>query len=92
MSDPKKPGRPAKSGAALSPAQRVKQCRDRAHEAALVASENVPGATTTALLGNLQRQIKLIDTDPAHAPTARDIAGEVMAELCKRFQITITLR
>ncbi len=50
------------------------------------------GATTKALLGNLARQIKLIDTDTDHAPVARDVAASVMAELCNRYRITLPLQ
>ncbi len=93
MSDtPKRAGRPAKGGTALTPAQRVKQSRARAYTAMLQATDNLQGATTQALLGNLQRQIKLIDTKPDHADVARDVAGMVMLELCNRYKITLTLQ
>lgn len=84
---PKKPGRPAKYGHPLTPAQRVKQSRERAFEAGLVAGENPVVASTTALLAGLARQIKLIDTDPGHAPVARDIAAQLIVELCGRYEI-----
>lgn len=83
----KKPGRPAKYGNAMTANQRVKESRERAYIAMLQVTDDLPGATTTALLGNLARQIKLIETQPDHAPVARDIAREVMAELRKRYEI-----
>ena len=87
METAKKPGRPAKYSTAMSPNQRVRESRERAHAAMLQAHENLPGATTTALMANLAHQIKLIDTDKDHAPVAREIARDVMAELCKRYEI-----
>lgn len=93
MSDtPKRAGRPAKSGIALTPAQRVKQSRERAYTAMLQVTDDLPGATTKALLGNLARQIKLIDTDidTDRALVARDVAASVMAELCNRYKIKLT--
>ena len=89
---PKRPGRPPKAGAALTPAQRQRAYRERAYEASLRASENLPVATTMALLGNLSRQIKLIDADKDHAPVARDVAASVMLELCNRYKITLPLQ
>lgn len=93
MSDtPKRVGRPAKGGTALTPAQRVKQSRERAYIAMLQVTDDLQGATTTALLGNLARQIKLIDTKPDHADVARDVAASVMLELCNRYKITLPLQ
>lgn len=71
----------------MTPAQRVRESRARAREEMLTAAEDLPSATTKALLGNLTRQIKIIETDPAHAPVGRDIAKDVMRELCKRYEI-----
>ena len=71
----------------MTPAQRVRESRARAREEMLTAAEDLPSAPTKALLGNLARQIKLIETDPVHAPVGRDIAKDVMRELCKRYEI-----
>jgi len=71
----------------MTPAQRVRASRERATEAMLTAAEDLSSATTKALLGNLARQIKFMETDPDHAPVARDIAKDVMRELCNRYQI-----
>jgi hypothetical protein len=93
MSDtPKRAGRPAKYSQPLTPAQRVKESRERAYIAMLQVTDDIPGATTKALLGNLARQIKLIDTDKDHAPVARDVAASVMLELCNRYKITLPLQ
>lgn len=93
MSDtPKRAGRPAKYSQPLTPAQRVKESRERAYIAMLQVTDDLPGATTKALLGNLARQIKLIDTDSDHAPVARDVAASVMVELCNRYKITLPLQ
>lgn len=93
MSDtPKRAGMPAKYSQPLTPAQRVKESRERAYIAMLQVTDDIPGATTTALLGNLARQIKLIDTDKDHAPVARDVAASVMLELCNRYKITLPLQ
>ena len=89
METPKKAGRPA-TGSAKTQAQRQRAYRERTYTEALQATDNLPGATTQALLGNLARQIKLIDTKPDHADVARDVAGMVMAELCKRYKIQLT--
>jgi hypothetical protein len=74
----------------MSAALRVKQFRDRAREAALVAGENTSTAKTAALLAGLARQIKLIDTDADHAPVARDVASQLIKELCERYEIKIS--
>lgn len=86
----KKPGRPAKYSAPMTAAQRVKQCRERAREAALVAGENTTAAPTAALLAGLARQIKLICNDADHAPVARDIAASLINELCERYEIKVS--
>jgi len=66
------------------------ESRERAYIAMLQVTDDLPGATTKALLGNLARQIKLIDTDKDHAPVARDVAASVMLELCNRYKIKLT--
>ena len=87
MQAARKPGRPPKGLKPMTPAERVKASRERATEAALTANDHLPSATTKALLSNLARQIKFIETDPSHAPVARDIAKDVISELCKRYEI-----
>lgn len=85
----KKLGRPPKGASRMTPAQRVKRSRERAFEAMLTAAENLPSATTKALLGNLERQIKLIDEDVEYRQVGRDIAAQVISELCKRYEIEL---
>lgn len=89
MDTPKKAGRPP-TGSAKTQAQRQRAYRERTYTEALQATDDLQGATTTALLGNLARQIKLIDTKPDHADVARDVAASVMAELCNRYKIKLT--
>lgn len=72
----------------MTGAQRVALTRQRAREAILVAAEDLSKATDKAIIGNLERQIKLM-ADPDYKQTARAIAGDLMAELCKRHRITI---
>ena len=88
MEAAKKPGRPPKGSAAMTGTERVRLSRERAHEAMLMAYENLPDASTKAILGNLDRQIKLMD-NPDQKQTARAIAGDLVRELCKRHKITI---
>ena len=71
----------------MTPAERVRASRERALEDAVTATDHLPSATTKALLANLARQIKFMETDPEHAPVARDIAKDVIRELCKRYEI-----
>ena len=84
----KKPGRPSKYSAPMTAAQRVKETRERAHEAMLTAWENLPEATDKAILGCMERQIGLL-ADPDQKKTARHILGDLMRELCRRHRITI---
>lgn len=84
----KKVGRPSKGAAPMTTAQRVRLTRERADKAMLMAYENLPNASTKAILGNLARQIKLMD-NPDQKQTAQAIAGDLMGELCKRYRIVI---
>ena len=84
----KKPGRPSKYSTPMTTAQRVRASRERAHEAMLMAWENLPTATDKAILGCMERQIWLL-ADPDQKKTARHILGDLMAELIKRHKITI---
>ena len=86
----KKPGRPPKGAVAMTTAQRVRETRQRAERAMMQAYEDgVQNATTKAILGNLARQIKMIETNPDQKQTAQAIAGELMGELCNRYRIVI---
>ena len=84
----KKPGRPSKYSVPMTTAQRVRETRERAFQSMLQANEDLPNASLKAIIGNLERQIGLM-ADPDHRQTARAIAGDLMAELCKRYKITI---
>ena len=81
-------GRPTKYSTPMTSTQRGQESRERAHEAMLMAWENLPTATDKAILGCLERQIGLM-SDPDQKTTARHIIGDLMAELCKRHKITI---
>ena len=89
MQTPKKPGRPAKLATAMTDKQRAASYRTRRYEAASMAHENLPNATTAVLLAGLARQIKGI-SDPDHADTARSIAGQIIKHLCDRHEIDLT--
>ena len=84
----KKPGRPSKYSIPMTTAQRVRETRERAHEAVLMAWENLPTATDKAILGCMERQIGLL-ADPDQKKTARHILGDLMRELCKRHRVNI---
>lgn len=83
---PKKPGRPAKLGQAMSDQLRAAAYRSRRYEAASMAHENPKAANTPVLLAALARQIKAM-ADLDHAPVARDIAALIVKELCERYEI-----
>ena len=89
MQTPKKPGRPAKLATAMTDKQRAASYRTRRYEAASMAHENLPNATTAVLLAGLARQIKAT-ADSDHADTARSIAGQIVRELCDRHEIDLT--
>jgi hypothetical protein len=89
METPKKPGRPAKLGIAMSDKQRAAMYRNRLYQSTLVAHEDLKGATTTVLLAALGRQLKLIG-DASHSGIARDIAAQIIKELCDRHEIRLT--
>jgi len=88
METPKKPGRPAKLGAAMTDRQRAAMYRTRRYEAASMAHENLQDASTAVLLAGLARQIKALG-DADHADTARSIAGQIIKQLCDRHEITL---
>lgn len=93
MEPVKKPGRPPKLGTPMTPAQRAAQYRQRRHEAAMLAHENMDTATDAALLAGLARQVRAIRTpDRDRSDTARYVAGYLIAELCDRHKINIPPR
>ncbi len=89
MQTSKKPGRPAKLDAPMTDRQRAAIYRTRRHEAASAAHENLTGASTVVLLAALARQLKAIG-DENHADLARDIAAQLIKELCARHDIRLT--
>ena len=70
--------------------QRAAMYRTRLYESALVAHEDLKGATTTVLLAALARQLKAIG-DASRGDVARDIAAQLIKELCERHEICLTL-
>ncbi len=89
METPKKPGRPAKLGVKMSDKQRAAMYRTRRYEAASMAHENLAAATTPVLLAGLARQLKAL-AHSDHADVARDLAAQIMKELCDRHEIRLT--
>lgn len=69
--------------------QRAAMYRTRLYESTLVAHEDLKGATTAVLLAALGRQFKLI-ADASHSDIARDIAAQIIKELCERHEIRLT--
>ncbi len=89
METPKKLGRSAKLGIALSGQQRAAMYRTRRYEAVSAAHENLTGASTVVLLAALARQLKAIG-DENHTDLAREIAAQLIKELCARHEIRLT--
>ena len=90
MNDTKKrPGRPPKAGAALTPAQRQRAYRERLGKALDNATVDPSTATTKALLACLAHHCNSIDTAPDHADIARRLAAPVVKELCERYAIEL---
>lgn len=87
MMETKKVGRPPRGKTAMTTAERVRATRQRAYIATLEASEHLDTASTKSLIGCLERQIKLIDSNPEEADVWRDIAARLMAEICRRYSI-----
>jgi hypothetical protein len=86
----RKPGRPAKLGQAMPNKMRASAYRARRYEAASVAHENLKDATPAVLLAALVRQIKALATpDPGHATVTRELAGQIINELCDRYKIQL---
>jgi hypothetical protein len=88
-SPPKRPGRPPKAGAALTPAQRQRAYRERLVQAQSDAMLKPSEASTTALLASIKHFCESIDTQPDHADIARRLAKPVIAELCNRYKIKL---
>ena len=86
----KRPGRPPKAGAALTPAERQRAYRERLVKAMDSATVDPSTATTAALLASLKHHCNSIDTKPDHADIARRLAAPVIAELCSRYKIQLT--
>lgn len=70
----------------MSDKQRAAMYRARLYESALVAHEDLKGATTAVLLSALARQLKVIGDD---RNVARDIAAKLIEELCDRHEIIL---
>ena len=88
-STPKRPGRPPKAGAALTPAQRQRAYRERLVQAQDKATLKPQDATTTALLASIKHHCASIDTQPDHADIARRLAVPLIRELCDRYKIKL---
>ena len=84
-----KPGRPTKGDSAMTAAQRAAAFRRNRIEQAGQAHEHLDSATEAVLLAGLARQLKYIKTDAGHADTARDIAADIIRELCSRNGIEL---
>ncbi len=85
----KKAGRPAKQGAAQTPAQRQAAYRERLAQAQDNAMLKPGTATTAALLGSIKYHCNSIDTTPDHADIARRLVAPVIRELCDRYKIQL---
>jgi len=55
----------------------------------MMAHEDLKGASTAVLLAGLGLQLKAV-RDGDHADTARDIAAQLIKELCERHEIRLT--
>ena len=84
----KKRGRPPKLGFAMSDAKRASMYRTRRHEAAMAVQEDIAGASTKVLLDALQAQLKVV-ADGGHVQQAREIAAQIIKELCVRHDLRI---
>ncbi len=84
-----KPGRPIKGSAAMTTAQRATEFRRNRIEQAGQAHEHLDSATEAVLLAGLARQLKYIKTAAGHADAARDIAADIIRELCSRNGIKL---
>lgn len=87
----KKPGRPAKYGTPRTSKERAAAYRARRREAALMAHENLKAAAPAVLVAGLVRQFNELakSTDPERVDVCRWLAGELMTELCDRYEILL---
>lgn len=91
MTEPKKAGRPAKHGVAMTPKRRAWEYRQRRREAASAVTDDLSAASTQALLDGLAQRLATIE-DPSNAEfagSARWVAGNIIAELVKRHAIEL---
>jgi hypothetical protein len=72
----------------MSDKQRAAAYRARRYEAASMAHENLKDEKTPVLLAGLVRQLNAI-ADPDHAGTARELAAQIINELCDRHEIML---
>jgi hypothetical protein len=90
MTEPKKPGRPAKHGVAMTPKRRASEYRQRRREAAGTVTDDLSTASTRTLLDGLARRLATLE-DPATTPEiadgARWTAGNIIKQLCERHKI-----
>jgi hypothetical protein len=90
--EPKKAGRPAKHGVAMTPKRRAYEYRQRRREAASVVTDDLNAASTQALLDGLAKRLATLEdpaTTPEIADTARWVSGNIIAELVKRHAIEL---
>lgn len=86
----RKPGRPAKLGQPMPDSMRAAAYRMRRREAASMVHENLKDAPPAVLVAALVRQFKALATpDPDPAPETRELAGLIINELCKRYEIQL---
>jgi hypothetical protein len=63
--------------------------RTRRYESALVAHEDLKGASTEVLLASIKHHCHSIDTQPDQAVIARRLVVPVIHELCERYKIQL---
>lgn len=68
--------------------QRAAMYRARRYESALVAHEDLKSASVNVLMAALAHQLKSIGVN-SHAEVARDIAAQLVKELCERHEIRL---
>lgn len=86
MDRPKRAGRPPKYGAAMSGKDRAAMHRKKRYESASMAHENLKAASTSTLLNGLAIQLARV-CDPDTADIGRNLAAQIMRELCCRNEI-----
>ena len=88
-STPKRPGRPPKQGAALTPAERQRAYRERLVQTQDNAMLKPGAATTAALLASIRHFCSRIDSDTDSADISRWLVAPVIRELCDRYKIKL---